>query len=279
VGPSAAGTAAGSIHISSPRAASRGVEFDSGLLRPGCRGGLRPCRSVEFVEEQIQQITRRLTLEARLAAVEQTSPRAGDEADAPHLQHLRHLPERALDPFAPSPTGRALIIVGGAFLLRALTESGTWPPWWAYRWGCCTPGVHALSTRAAAGATISAPSSMRTALLIGFPLILEATVKFHLFRVSRSSSCRACLPPSSSWPPTSRAARGGVAGGLAGATTGTCWRSAPAWWRRSRFTSLVWVLAPCGSATARVEGTAVAAGRRGGRGRVGRDLRALADRP
>lgn len=137
------------------------------------------------VEEQIQQLTRRLDhLEARLAAMEARPPGAADEAAAPVAAAAMPALAAALDPFrVVTDLGRALIIVGGAFLLRALTQSGTWPPLAGVSMGLLYALVFTtLSTRAAGrGDRLRAIFDGGTGLLIGFPLILEAAVRFHLF--------------------------------------------------------------------------------------------------
>jgi len=133
-------------------------------------------------DDQIAILTRRLAeVEARLAALEGASPPvpATTFVDSPPLS-----PPPGFD-FLGSLTnlGRALIILGGAFLLRALTESGTWPPVAGVSMGL----LYALtwlvtSTRAAAaGNRLRAIFDGGTALSIGFPLIVEAVVKFELF--------------------------------------------------------------------------------------------------
>jgi len=135
------------------------------------------------IEDQIAQLTRRVAeLESRLAAFEQGAP---------------HVSVPAAYAGAPAPAaaaafdllgvvtnlGRSLIILGGAFLLRALTEAGTWPP---------TTGVSlgllygltwlAMASRAAAGGhRLRALFDGGTSVVIGFPLIVEAALKFGLF--------------------------------------------------------------------------------------------------
>ncbi len=74
-------------------------------------------------------------------------------------------------------------MLGGAFLLRALTESGTWPPVIGVSLGLLYALTWiATSTRAAVGGhRLRAIFDGGAALLIGFPLIVEATLKFGLF--------------------------------------------------------------------------------------------------
>lgn len=132
-------------------------------------------------DDQIAILTRRLAaVEARLAALEgaplpatETAPRASpSRSAAPVFDVLGSL----------TNLGRALIILGGAFLLRALTESGTLPPaagvavglLYAFAW------LATAMRAAAAGHRLRAAFDGGTALTIGFPLIVEAALKFAL---------------------------------------------------------------------------------------------------
>ncbi|MDP2320522.1 MAG: hypothetical protein Q8O42_14435 [Acidobacteriota bacterium] len=134
------------------------------------------------IDDQIANLSRRLAeVESRLAAIEGASPPAAAETFA-------ESPPPALRPafdFLGSLTnlGRSFIILGGAFLLRALTEAGTWPP----AVGVSVGLVYALTwlvtsaRSAAAGNRLRAIFDGGTALTIGFPLIVEAALKFGLF--------------------------------------------------------------------------------------------------
>jgi hypothetical protein len=75
--------------------------------------------------------------------------------------------------------GRMLLILAGAFVLRALTDAGTLPATVGVTLGFAYAGaVHALAARVAS--PLAAAFHGLTAVLIGFPLILEATARFHL---------------------------------------------------------------------------------------------------
>jgi hypothetical protein len=76
--------------------------------------------------------------------------------------------------------GRTVIVLGGAFLLRAITESGSLPR----EAGIATGFVYSLAwlgaaDRAAPRSPHSATFHGLAAMLIGFPLIWEATVRFE----------------------------------------------------------------------------------------------------
>ena len=135
------------------------------------------------IEDQMAVLSRRLAIvEARLAAVERdASPAAVPDA-------FVESPPPAMAPAFDvlgtlTNLGRSLIILGGAFLLRALTEAGTWPPAVGVSVGLLY-GLTWLvtSNRAASGGhRLRALFDGGTALTIGFPLIVEAAIKFELF--------------------------------------------------------------------------------------------------
>lgn len=135
-------------------------------------------------EDQLQELTRRVAaFESRLVALEQGAAHA--ELAAP-VAAVAAPPALApgLDPLGiVTNLGRALIVLGGAFLLRALTESGTWSPVIGVSLGLLYALTWiATSTRAAVGGhRLRAIFDGGAALLIGFPLIVEATLKFGLF--------------------------------------------------------------------------------------------------
>jgi hypothetical protein len=79
-------------------------------------------------------------------------------------------------------TGRALVVLGGAYLLRALTEASVLPP----AWGVACGIVYALVWLAFAARTTPGASSAAatfhaaTSTLIAFPLAWETTARFEL---------------------------------------------------------------------------------------------------
>ncbi|MEO8678529.1 MAG: hypothetical protein ABI665_05755 [Vicinamibacterales bacterium] len=151
------------------------------------------------IEDQIQQLTRRLEeFEARLAAVEHGAPPA-EVGPAPVESAPPVSMAAAIDPVRLlTNLGRSLIILGGAFLLRALTEAGTWPPIIGVSMGLLYALTWlATSNRAAAGGLhLRAISDGGTALIIGFPLIVEATLKFGLFTPAMAAMALAGLTAS-----------------------------------------------------------------------------------
>jgi hypothetical protein len=78
--------------------------------------------------------------------------------------------------------GRTLLVLAGAFVLRALTDSGRLPTAVGAGLGFLYAGVWiALADRAGrAGQTVSAGFHGLSAVLIGFPLLFEAATRFQL---------------------------------------------------------------------------------------------------
>jgi hypothetical protein len=83
---------------------------------------------------------------------------------------------------AISFAGRTLLVLAGAFLLRALTDAGTIPAWLGVGLGFAYAGVWiALADRASSGArAASAGFHGFSAAAIGFPLLFEAATRFRL---------------------------------------------------------------------------------------------------
>jgi hypothetical protein len=78
--------------------------------------------------------------------------------------------------------GRTLLVLAGAFVLRALTDSGTIPGWLGLALGFAYAATWmVLADRAARGGeAVNAGVHGFAALLIAFPLLFEATARFKL---------------------------------------------------------------------------------------------------
>ena len=141
---------------------------------------------VVSLEDQVQSLTRRLAaIESRLASLESRPAAApppgppGAEAEAPYAIV-------AIDGFdglkLTTALGRSLIVLGGAFLLRAVTDAGTWPPLAGVSIGLlyALAWLFTADRAAARGDRIRTIFDGATAFVIGFPLIVEATLRFRL---------------------------------------------------------------------------------------------------
>ncbi len=78
--------------------------------------------------------------------------------------------------------GRTLLVLAGAFVLRALTDSGSLPAWLGVGAGFAYAGgwVAAADRAGAAGRRASAAFHFVAAIAIGFPLLFEAATRFRL---------------------------------------------------------------------------------------------------
>jgi hypothetical protein len=137
--------------------------------------------TTETLGARLDELTRELRqVEARLARLEvsrDTSPESGEVGEADQEFELPRITPESL-----SFAGRTLIVIGGAFLLRAVTEAGVIPPtvgpivalvyaaWWM---------VHA-DRSAQAGRRSSAAFHGFTAIAISYPLIYEATARLQI---------------------------------------------------------------------------------------------------
>lgn len=77
--------------------------------------------------------------------------------------------------------GRTLLVLAGAFLLRALTDAGAIPAWLGVAAGFAYAGAWIVAAdRAGASRAWSAGFHGLAAVLVGFPLLFEATTRFRL---------------------------------------------------------------------------------------------------
>jgi hypothetical protein len=79
--------------------------------------------------------------------------------------------------------GRTLLVLAGAFVLRAVTDSGSIPSWMGVGLGFVYAGAWmVMADRAGkAGQTLSAAFHAVSVVIIGFPLLIEGTNRFKLF--------------------------------------------------------------------------------------------------
>ncbi len=139
------------------------------------------------VEERLSELARAVErLEGRVAALERGAPRrapspgaaAGARPSGAEEEWDASQVTRAL-----SLGGRTLLVLAGAFVLRALTDSGRIPAWMGVGLGFAYAGAWiAMADRAArAGQALSAGFHAAAAVVIGFPLLFEGATRFRLF--------------------------------------------------------------------------------------------------
>ncbi len=136
---------------------------------------------VARLESRIAYLTDRVeSLEARLGVVERGAPAeaASSEATA-SLADLVGLPATPLQHWL-GLIGRTLVILGGAYLLRALTGSRVLPVHVGVAAGLLygAPWLVLASRAASRGAHLDAFAHALTTALIGYPLVWEATLRF-----------------------------------------------------------------------------------------------------
>ena len=166
--------------------------------RPPKRG------SVDELEEHLRDVDRALEkLYARVSALE----RGHDDGEAiTTAASLASDSSRAMSVTTATPAvardgsailtllGRTLVVLGGAFLLRAITESGRVPPV-----GGVLLGVAYASTwiGAAEVAGVRRPRSGLfhglAGIVIGFPLLVEATIRFEALSAAGAAALLVAL--------------------------------------------------------------------------------------
>jgi len=152
---------------------------------------------VADLEAKVAELARTLAdVEARLGRLERAPARAPARRPAPAAA-----PPGAAPAGVPSPAagfalvGRTLLVLAGAFVLRALTDAGTVPAPLGVALGLAYAGTWiALADRAGKkGALWSAGFHGATAAMIGFPLLFEATFRFRLLSPAAASALLAGL--------------------------------------------------------------------------------------
>jgi hypothetical protein len=182
---------------------------------------------VVALEEQVADLTRALSaMDQRLRALEGTpkeesplvsSVRPKSEPPEPELEEEPSVEsepaheEPALPfelpsfgellPQAASVGGRLLLILGGGYLLRALTERGTLPQTVgvALALGYAAVWLFVADRQAREKPTASASASGAAFALIAFPLLAEVTARFHLFNATQAAIGLALAAGAGTW--------------------------------------------------------------------------------
>ena len=142
---------------------------------------------VSELEERIAALTEaHQQLERRLSALEHRPvAAAGPRRGAPPPAAPAPGPDLSTELAAATKhltlVGRTLLVLAGAFLLRAVTETGTLPSWAGAGLGLAYAGVWlAMAYRAGTAQPWSAGFHGASALLSGFPLLFEVAARLRL---------------------------------------------------------------------------------------------------
>ena len=124
------------------------------------------------------------TLEGRAAAGQEAAAGAGDSAGGPESPAAAAAAARGWrDPIALlSLLGRLFIVLGGAYLLRAMTDAGAIPPAAGVALGLAY-GLVWLVLADRAGGRGQRPAAVFHgigAAMVAFPVVLEATTRFKV---------------------------------------------------------------------------------------------------
>jgi len=146
-------------------------------------------------EQRLDALERTVaSLEARVAALERSPERLvllSADGNSPEAIAALAPAEQEREPFTRAEfdaatlmnlIGRTLMILGGAYLLRALTESAAWPVWVGVSVGFVYAASWLVATTRAARRDrwLSADFHGSTAVLIALPLLWEAVARFDL---------------------------------------------------------------------------------------------------
>src|SRR5689334_18320464 len=156
------------------------------------------------LESEFARLTERLTsLEHRLAVIEgETTPVMSAAARPPSMESpgstsLLDVSKSGVPHFL-ALAGRTLVVLGGAYLLRALTESNLLTKSAGVGLGILygAPWLLLASRAAARGFALDAFAHALTAALIGYPLVWEATLRFNVVSPAQATALLAVLTTS-----------------------------------------------------------------------------------
>ncbi|MGE3842640.1 MAG: hypothetical protein AB7I50_13725 [Vicinamibacterales bacterium] len=153
------------------------------------------------IERQVLDFEHRLaTLEARPQSPRSQADEAGVDVAA---DAARPATAAAITDLVTvlSLAGRSLIVLGGAYLLRAITEAGALPPRAGSlsALGYATLWVFAADRAARRGRPLDATFHGLVSSLVAYPLIYEATVRFEYFTAALSAVALAALGALALW--------------------------------------------------------------------------------
>jgi hypothetical protein len=133
-------------------------------------------------------------LEERLAHGEYTASAQGAEPFRDPLTAAAEISSRSFQHWL-ALAGRTLVVLGGAYLLRAITESRVVAPEVGVALGLVygAPWLLLASRAEGRGAHLDALCHALATALIGYPLVWEATVRFHVLTPPQSAGLVAAL--------------------------------------------------------------------------------------
>jgi hypothetical protein len=148
-------------------------------------------RRLGLLEARVGELTESVrSLQARIAALESAGPAAAEEPDAGPLFGPRPRTDGGAPDAILPLLGKASLILGGAFLLRLLTESGALASPAGVFLGLAYAGFWlGIADRAARRGRKPGPVVLgATGLLIACPLLWEAATKFRTFDATTALS-------------------------------------------------------------------------------------------
>jgi hypothetical protein len=142
------------------------------------------------LESEVRNLLERSRHRRRLDSLEERRPASGS---LPALATPSSGPTDSEIASVINFAGRTLLVLGGGYLLRALTESGALPPLAGVTLGLTYALLWLLAAdRAGAKArTLSAAFHGAAAVLLAFPLLWEATSRFRLLSPAAGAGCLA----------------------------------------------------------------------------------------
>lgn len=148
------------------------------------------------LESRVANLTEHLAdLEQRLAALEGRVPTPAEEPpDSDSLAAIVGLEGIPVQQWL-GLAGRTLVVLGGAYLLRALTGSHVLPAQVGVGLGLLygAPWLLLASRAAARGSQLDAFTHALTTALIGYPLVWEATLRFNALSPEQSAALLGAL--------------------------------------------------------------------------------------
>jgi hypothetical protein len=152
---------------------------------------------VARLTERVTSLEQRLALVERRAATDVPSAMGRPAVESPDLPSVVDFPKGGIQQLL-ALAGRTLVVLGGAYLLRALTESNVLTASAGVGLGILygAPWLLLASRAAGRGAELDAFVHALTAALIGYPLVWEATLRFGVVSSAQGAALLGVLTAS-----------------------------------------------------------------------------------